>query len=43
MSLREDGDYNCSIDIDENEVEERVLPAKQLIDHIKQYIKAKGI
>lgn len=38
QKLREDGDYNCSIDIDESDVESRVMPARQLISHIKQYI-----
>lgn len=42
QKLREDGDYNCSIDVDQNDVEQKVLPAKQLISHIKQYIKDKG-
>lgn len=43
QKLREDGDYNCSIDVDQSEVEERVLPTTQLISHIKQYIREKGI
>lgn len=42
QKLREDGDYNCSIDVDQSDVEQKVLPAKQLISHIKQYIKDKG-
>lgn len=38
QSLREDGDYNCSIDIQQEEVEEKLVPTLQLIDKIKQYI-----
>ena len=38
QSLREDGDYNCSIDIQREEVEEKIAPTLQLIDKIKQYI-----
>ena len=36
--LREDGDYNCSIDVEQKEVEEKVEPTRQLIDKIKRYI-----
>ena len=38
QKLREDGDYNCTIDVDQSDVEEKVLPTQQLIDHIRQYI-----
>ena len=38
QKLREDGDYNCSIDIDQSDVEGRVLPTRQLISHIRQFI-----
>lgn len=38
QKLREDGDYNCSIDIDQADIEEKVKPTKELIGHIKQYI-----
>ena len=41
QKLREDGDYNCSIDVDQSDVEGRVLPTRQLIDHIKLYIAGK--
>lgn len=38
QSLREDGDYNCSFDVGQEEVEEKIEPTRQLIDKIKQYI-----
>lgn len=38
QSLREDGDYNCSIDIQQNEAEEKIEPTLKLIEKIKQYI-----
>lgn len=38
QGLREDGDYNCSIDIQQDEVCEKIAPTRQLIDKIKQYI-----
>lgn len=36
--LREDGDYNCAIEVAREDVERKILPAKQLIDKIKNYI-----
>ena len=36
--LREDGDYNCSIEVEQEEVEEKIEPTRQLIEKIKQYI-----
>lgn len=36
--LREDGDYNCSIDVEQDEVEEKIEPTRQLIDKTKRYI-----
>lgn len=36
--LREDGDYNCSIEVEEEEVKEKIEPTKQLIAKIKDYI-----
>ncbi len=36
--LREDGDYNCSIDVEQDEVEEKIEPTRQLIEKIKRYI-----
>ncbi len=41
QSLREDGDYNCSIDIQKNEAVEKVEPTRQLIEKIRNYIMAK--
>ena len=38
QKLREDGDYNCSVDMDQSDVENKVVPAKKLIEHIKQFI-----
>lgn len=38
QKLREDGDYNCSIDIDQADVEEKVKPTLRLISHIKKHI-----
>ena len=41
QSLREDGDYNCSIDIQQDEVEEKIEPTLHLIGKIKQRIATK--
>ncbi len=38
QSLREDGDYNCSIDIQQEEVMQKLSPTRMLIDKIKQHI-----
>lgn len=38
QSLREDGEYNCFIDIERTEVEEKIEPTRQLITKIKEYI-----
>ena len=38
QGLREDGDYNCSFDVEQGEVEEKIEPTRQLIDKIKHYI-----
>lgn len=42
QKLREDGDYNCSIDVDQSDVEGKVLPTRQLIAHIRRYLEEKG-
>ncbi len=42
QSLREDGDYNCSIDIQQDEVEEKLAPTLQLIGKIKKLIATQG-
>ncbi len=36
--LREDGDYNCYIDVEKEEVAEFLQPTLQLIEKIKTYI-----
>lgn len=38
QSLREDGDYNCSIDVEKEDVEPKVEPTRLLISRIKAYI-----
>ena len=38
QSLREDGDYNCSIDVEKEDVEQKVEPTRLLINRIKAYI-----
>ena len=38
QQLREDGDYNCSIDVDQSDIEEKIVPARMLINKIKQFI-----
>ena len=38
QSLREDGDYNCSIDVEKEDVEPKVEPTRLLISRIKTYI-----
>lgn len=41
QQLREDGDYNCSIDVDQSDISEKIKPARELIERIKQYIHGK--
>ena len=43
QTLREDGDNNCSIDIQQKEAEDKIDPTRQLIDKIKQYIANKNL
>lgn len=38
QSLREDGEYNCFIEIQQDEVEAKIEPSIQLINKIKDYI-----
>ena len=38
QGLREDGDYNCSFDVEQDEVEEKIEPTRMLIEKIKHYI-----
>lgn len=42
QKLREDGDYNCYIDVEQADVEPYIEPTRQLIDKIRQYISDKG-
>ena len=41
QQLREDGDYNCSIDVEQEEVVGKIEPTRQLIEKIKRYIAEK--
>lgn len=36
--LREDGDYNCYIDVEQNDVEPYIVPTHKLLEKIRQYI-----
>ena len=38
QKLREDGEYNCFIDIEREEVEQKIEPSKVLMAKIKDYI-----
>lgn len=38
QQLRDEGDYNCVIDVEKEDVEEKIAPTLQLIEKIKQYI-----
>lgn len=38
QQLRENGDYNCVIDVVKEDVERFIEPTRQLIEKIKQYI-----
>ena len=38
QTMRENADYNCSYDVSEEEVLERIEPTRLLIEKIKQYI-----
>lgn len=41
QTMRENADYNCSYDVSEEEVLERIEPTRLLIEKIKQYISDK--
>lgn len=43
QQLRDDGDYNCAIDVEKEDVEDYVEPAKQLIGKIRKYINDKSM
>jgi len=38
QTMRENADYNCSYDVSEEEIVERIEPTRQLIEKIKNYI-----
>ena len=38
QSLREDGDYNCSFEVTQEDVDIKLGPTKQLIEKIRNYI-----
>jgi len=38
QQLRDEGDYNCVVDVDKDDLEDKIAPTKLLIDKIKQYI-----
>ena len=38
QKLREDGDYNCAIDVDREDIEPMIEPALNLMHRIKDYI-----
>jgi hypothetical protein len=41
QKLREDGDYNCYIDVDQKDVEPYIEPTRKLMEKIKQYVTEK--
>ena len=41
QQLRDDGDYNCVIDVDKEDVEDFIEPTRALIEKIKKYIAEK--
>ena len=41
QQLRDDGDYNCVIDVDKEDVEDFIKPTRALIEKIKKYIAEK--
>lgn len=42
QTMRENADYNCSYDVSEDEVVDRIEPTRLLIEKIKQYIADKA-
>ena len=38
QSLRENGEYNCTIEITQDEAVSKIEPTRQLIEKIKQYL-----
>ena len=39
-SIREESEYNCTYDVDSDDLKQRIAPAKQMIDAIEQLIKS---
>ena len=39
-SMREESEYNCTYDVDPDDLKQRIAPAKQMIDAIEQLIKS---
>ena len=39
-SMREESEYNCTYDVDPDDLKQRIAPAKQMIDTIEQLIKS---
>ena len=39
QTLREESDYNCIYNVTEQEIADAIVPARELIDAIKEYIK----
>ena len=39
-SMREESEYNCTYDVDSDDLKQRIAPAKQMIDAIEQLIKS---
>jgi uncharacterized protein (UPF0332 family) len=42
QTMREESDYNCVYDVEPDELQIRIEPARQLIERIKQYISEKN-
>lgn len=42
QTLRENGDYNCFIQVTEEDILPRIEPAQNLLDKIGQYLQEKG-
>lgn len=39
-SMREESEYNCTYDVDSDDLKQRIAPAKQMIDAIERLIKS---
>ena len=38
--MREESEYNCTYDVDPDDLKQRIAPSKQMIDAIEQLIKS---